>query len=209
MDNDEYAELLWRLSPEGQAAKWAAGIELVRTCPFPLYGLGESWTGWRRLGDCPETTRSRTDPRITSVAFCHETDPWQRPAPEVLVEISEEPDRFSRRFFVGWLAVEIVAWERDWKHGEEDERGEAIDQREADLLANGVWQPVALPVDGRPQTFDLLDGGLIWVAKGNIGGHTVVVSGRGIDVGQIDLVTADPEPYIEGDRRFRLGPAHS
>ncbi|MGH8886946.1 MAG: hypothetical protein ACRDYX_17615 [Egibacteraceae bacterium] len=212
MDSDEYAALVASLykplSPEEQAAKWAAGVELVRACPFPLYGLGESWTGWRRLADYPETTRNRTDPKVLSVAFWHETDPWERPAPEVLIEICEEPDRFSRRFHVGWLAVEITAWEREWERGEEEERGEVIERRTADLLANGVWRPVALPVDGSPQTFDLLDGGLVWVANANIDGNTVVVSGRGVDVGEVDLVTADLEPYIEGDRRFRFAPRH-
>ncbi|MGH8897321.1 MAG: hypothetical protein ACRDZ4_09950 [Egibacteraceae bacterium] len=212
MDSDEYAALVASLykppSPEEQAAKWAAGVELVRACPFPLYGLGESWTGWRRLADYPGTTRNRTDPKVLSVAFWHETDPWERPAPEVLIEINEEPDKYSRQFQVGWLAVEITAWEREWKHGEEEERGEVIERRTADLLANGVWRPVALPVDGSPQTFDLLDGGLVWVANANIDGNTVVVSGRGVDVGEVDLVTADLEPYIEGDRRFRFAPRH-
>lgn len=215
MDTDEYralvASLFKPLSPEEEAARWAAGVELVRACPFPLYGLGESWTGWRRLADYPETTRDQADPKVLSVAFWHETDPWERPAPEVLIELCDEPDRFSKRFFVGWLAVEITAWERawEWEWDDDKERGEVIERHKADLLANGVWQPVALPVDGNPHTFELLDGGLAWVATANIAEHTVVVSGRGIDVGQIDLVTADLEPYIEGDRRFRFEPRHS
>jgi hypothetical protein len=213
MESNEYAALIASLykppSPEEQAAKWAAGVELIRTCPFPLYGLGERWTGWRRLADYPETTRDQADHKVTSVAFWHETDPWEHPAPEVLIEIDAEPDRYSRRFQTGWLAVEIVAWERPWGPNDFEERSEAIERRKADLLANGVWRPVMIPVNGRPQTFDLLDGGLVWVASANVEGHTVVVSGRGVDIDQIDLVTADLEPYIEGDRRFRFAPRHS
>lgn len=210
---DDYKALIARLSkplsPEEQAARWAAGVELVRACPFPIYGLGETWAGWRRLADYPGTTRDKADPRVLSVALWHETDPWKRPAPEVLIEICEEPDRFSKRFFVGWLAVEITAWERDWGEDDGEERHEVIERHKADLLANGVWRPVALPVDGSPQTFEMLDGGLVWVATANVDAHTVVVSGRGVDVGEVDLVTADLELYIEGDRRFRFDPYHS
>jgi hypothetical protein len=58
-------------------------------------------------------------------------------------------------------------------------------------------------VDGRPVAFAWLAEGRHWVAQAELDDRTLVVRGRDLPVGSVELVrVADLEPYVQGQRRL-------
>ncbi|MGH2555854.1 MAG: hypothetical protein ACRDHO_09090, partial [Actinomycetota bacterium] len=190
-------DLLDAISPRRASRRRAEReARLLRTRPFPFYGLDASWTGSRMVGGV--AFRGNT---LTSVELIH-GEPMRPP----WVQVETEPlaSRQTR-------SLEDVATDLWWgmeQHPPPNlppaERQAWIDRRIQERRArNTKWTRVSILVEAEPTEFDLLDETSDWAAHGIIGGLVVKLQAHQFPIGSVRLETVtDVEPYIEGSRWF-------
>lgn len=194
------------LDPKGALARYDRRMEaVVRTPPFPLFGLADSWRGPRFIGGAGWGGIGR-EARIESIELAH-GDPLDETGPRLRVESSAAHPTLPREMILRDLAVGL--WQeterppanlpaerfRSWV----DARERAIRRRETPSFA-----PVEISVNGRHRRFDHLSSGANWIAYGIVDDVTLKLSARNLSPDEVELVTVrEPEPYIAGTRLLR------
>jgi hypothetical protein len=194
------------LDPKGASARQdERTAAVVRSPPFPLYGLPDSWHGPRFIGGTGWGGIGR-EARIESIELAH-GDPLDATGPRLGVESSVAHPRWPRGMVLRDLAVGL--W-RETEPPPADLPPERflswVDARDREIRRRETppFEPMEISVDGRPFRFDQLSSGASWVAYGMVDDVTLRLSGRNLPAGGVALVTvADAEPYIAGSRLLR------
>lgn len=199
-------------------------VERFRAAPFPLYGLPVSWPGTRHLGGCGSRRVAGQRPVLTALSLAH-GDPLARQGPQLLVEVRADPEepaqppggdpelRARLAADLRWTAETAAAHGRNAPPDGGGHAGPGTEPpgRDAEPPGRGgrpgradrAWTEVAIPVDGRPVSFEWLDEGRHWAAVGELQGRTLVLNARDLAVEEVELVAVgDVEPYVEGTRRL-------
>jgi hypothetical protein len=147
---------------------------ILRSPPFPLYGLTGKWTGVRFAGG--HTWQGGEG--ITSISLGH-GNPFDLSTAQVHVEVSRETHPLPREFRLRELTEGL------WP--------------ESDVPPQEVT--TRIPVDGMVTPFDVIVEGNSWAAVTEIEGLTVTVRGVNYPPDDVELVrVTDVEPYIDGSR---------
>jgi hypothetical protein len=171
--------------------------EQFRASPLPLYGLPAAWPGLRHLGGWG-SRQARGEPAVvTNLSLAH-GDPLAAHGPQLLVEVRAEPGP-GQAPEGGPALRQRLAEELGWTVAAAGDRPPEPPERDAGV----AWTEATIAVDGRAARFDLLAEGRHWVAAGAVEGFLLVLQGRDLDAGEVELVrVTDVEPYVEGTRRL-------
>jgi hypothetical protein len=189
-------EVLGMVSPgRAMARDRRQQVERFRVTPFPLYGLPASWAGPRQLGGCEEHG-SRRRPVTVALELGH-GDSLADQGAQLRVEVRDEHAGPERR---RGLAEELWWQAAPIPH---DVAGHLDRVAAARRRPDPAWSKVMILVDGRPVAFAWLAEGRHWVAQAELDGRTLILRGRDLPVGSIELArVADLAPYIQGQRRL-------
>lgn len=176
-------------------------FRILRSSPFPLYGLSSGWTGPRFAGGHGEGSEG-----VTSISLGH-GDPFDPSGPEALVEVERQPvplprdERLRNEAETLWHVVDpgpppgLDADQfRSW-----------VEERERELRERPLPEPrtIALSIDGSSTDALIIAEGSSWVAVAELDDVTVTVRARNLPVEDVELVRViDVEPYIEGSRHL-------
>ena len=185
-------EVLLVVDPaRGMRRERQAMAERFRSAPFPLYGLPASFPGLRYLGGSGSRGARGERPVVISLSLAH-GDPLAEQGPQLVVEVQAEPEGVGPA--PGPELRSALAEALSWAGGAGRRAGPASDP---------AWTEAAIPVDGRPVSFELLAGGRHWVAWAELEGRVLVLRARDLAAGEVELVRVDDvEPYVEGTRRL-------
>jgi hypothetical protein len=193
-------ELLDAVNPHGAVERRRKReSQLIRSCPFSLYGLDASWTGPRLIGGL-----GMRGGRLTGAELTHgepNRGPW--------VRIETAPFSRERHFDLKEVAADL--WFGMEQHPPPDlspgERREWTNRRFQERRArNTQWAKGSIPVDGQPTEFDVLDEETDWAARGALGDLVVTIHAHHVTIESIRLaVVTNVEPYVEGDQRLWHG----
>jgi hypothetical protein len=207
LGHDLGTELLDAVSPARGRARRDRQVELlIRSPPFPLYGLPTSWTGGRFVGGYGGGDKARL---VSNIELGH-GDPTTASSPELRVQtaIPDNPEQLELDDLARSLDHTATRPPPDLQP-EAFARWEAERCRGEAPTAEPNWAHLSIAVDGRPVRFHYLSQGDSWVARARAGDIWVTLSARNFPIDGIELVTVeDVEPYIAGWRAAREGHAH-
>jgi hypothetical protein len=180
-------ELLDVVDPKGWLDRRHRALnEILRTCPFPLYGLDSYWTGLRMIGG-----HGGGEDGVNSVELAF-GDPAQ-------------DGREHQAFDLRETAMELWHTTRRPPPDLPPPLAAAWRQRrfEEDIAREVQWTKVPIPVDGETIEFDWLAEGANWVARARLDDRVVRLTAHDFPVGSVRLETVNEvQPYIDGWRRF-------
>jgi hypothetical protein len=192
-------EILDAVHPSGAVERRQREEErLFRECPFPFYGLDDSWRGIRMLGGHGSSGTKGT--KLTSVEVAH-GDPREggsRVRVETAFESRDWPHDLHQTALEFWGRVERPP--ADLPPHLKGAWGYRRFERNLNREAN--WTKLLIPVDGQLVEFDHMQQQGDWVARARLGELVVRVNGHRFPLESVRLETVtDVEPYIEGSRR--------
>jgi hypothetical protein len=131
---------------------------------------------------------------VTSLSLAH-GDPLAERGPQLVVEVQAEPDGAGVGPAPGPELRSALAEELSWAGG--------AGRRPGPGAGDPAWSAVAVPVEGRPVSFELLARGRHWAAWAELEDRTLLLRARDLAAGEVELVRVDDvEPYVEGTRRL-------
>jgi hypothetical protein len=174
---------------------------VLRSPPFPLYGLPSGWAGPRLAGGHGEGSEG-----VTSISLGH-GDPFDPSAPQAHVEVARERHPLPLEYRLRTEAENI------WHQEEappppglnDDQFRSWVEEREREFRERPLPEPrtIALSIDGSRTDAQFIAEGSSWVAFAELDDLTVTVRARNIPVEDVELVrVTDVEPYIEGSRHL-------
>jgi hypothetical protein len=195
-------DALRRVNPRGAwDAERQRFFRILRSPPFPIYGLSARWTGLRFSGGHGEGSEG-----VNSIALGH-GDSFDPSAPQAWVESERRPIPWPREYQLRNEAETLwhVADPAPPADLRPDELDSWVEQRARDFREHPLpkIRTITIPVDGGPTEFELMVEGSHWVALTQLGDVTVTVRASNVALEDVELVrVTDVEPYIEGSRRL-------
>lgn len=182
-------------------------FRILRSPPFPLYGLSSEWTGFRFAGGHGEGSEG-----VNSITLGH-GDSFDPSAPQAQIESERRRMPLPREHQLRYEAETLWhAADPAPPPGLDAEGFRAwVQEREHEFRERPLPEPrtVAIRVDGSPTDFELIVEGSQWVAMTELHEVTLTVRARNVGIEDVELMrVTDLEPYIEGSRRLderRLG----
>ena len=195
-------DALSRVNPKrSRDAERQRFFRIVRSPPFPLYGLSAEWTGFRFAGGHGEGSEG-----VNSISLGH-GDSFDPSAPQAQIESERLRIPLPREYRLRYEADTLWHVADPAPPPGLDAEGFRLGVREREHEFRERPLPevrtIAIPVDRSPTDFELIVEGSQWVAMTELHDVTVTVRARNIAVEDVELVrVTDLEPYIEGSRRL-------